>query len=59
LENREFCQTVREEGTLARELSPLNAIRDHNQKFLLSRGYEPAISHNGIKQLNVLEWLLE
>jgi uncharacterized protein len=54
----QVAQTVREEGTLARELSPLSVIRDHNQKFLLSRDYEPATSHNGIKQLNVLEWLL-
>jgi len=54
----QVAQTVREGGTLARELAPLNAIRDHNQKFLLSRDYEPATSHNGIKQVNVLEWLL-
>ncbi|MDR1893626.1 MAG: ATPase, partial [Spirochaetales bacterium] len=45
-------------GTLKRELAPLNAIRDHNPKFLLTMDYLPKASHNGIKQLNVLEWLL-
>ena len=55
----QVAQTVRAEETLARELSPLNAIHDHNPKYLLTRDYEPGISHNGIKQLNVLEWLLE
>ena len=54
----QVAQTVRDENTLARELAPLNAIRDHNPKFLLTRDYEPAVSHNGIRQLNVLEWLL-
>ena len=55
----QVAQTVRGEETLARELAPLNAIRDHNSKFLLTRDYEPATSHNGIRQLNVLEWLLD
>ncbi len=44
--------------TLERELAPLNAIRDHNPKYLLTMDYGPLISHNGIKQLNVLDWLI-
>ena len=45
-------------GTLSRELAPLDAIRDHNPKFLLTMDYGPVISHNGIKQIYVLDWLL-
>ena len=55
----QVAQSVRGEEVLVRELSALNAIHDHNPKFLLTRDYEPATSHNGIKQLNVLDWLLE
>jgi predicted AAA+ superfamily ATPase len=55
----QVAETVRGNETLSRELSSLNAIRDHNPKFLLTRDYEPKTTHNGIKQLNVLEWLLE
>jgi predicted AAA+ superfamily ATPase len=55
----QVAQTVLGEETLARELAPLNAVHDHYPKFLLTRDYEPKKSHNGIKQLNVLEWLLE
>ena len=55
----QVAQTVRGSETLARELSPLNMIRDHNPKFLLTLDYDPAASYNGIKQLNALEWLLE
>jgi predicted AAA+ superfamily ATPase len=45
-------------GTLKRELAPLDAIRDHNPKYLLTMDHAPLISHNGIKQINVLDWLL-
>ena len=58
IEYFQVAQTLHGKGTLTRELSPLNAIPDHNPKFLLTRDYEPKTSHNGIKQLNVLEWLL-
>jgi len=54
----QVAETVRGKETLSRELDPLNAIHDHNPKFILTRDYEPKTSHNGIKQLNVLEWLL-
>ena len=45
--------------TLKRELTPLNAINDHNPKYLLTMDYGPLISHNGIKQIYVLDWLLK
>jgi predicted AAA+ superfamily ATPase len=54
----QVSETVRGKETLARELAPLELIRDHNPKFLLTRDYEPNISHNGIKQINVLDWLV-
>ena len=59
IEYFQVSETLRDKETLARELSSLTAIRDHNPKFLLTRDYEPKTTHNGIKQLNVLEWLLE
>ena len=46
-------------STLERELKPLNAINDHNPKYLLTMDYGPLISHNGIRQLYVLDWLLK
>ncbi len=44
--------------TLARELAPLESIRDHNAKYLITMDFVPLTSHNGIKQINALEWLL-
>lgn len=46
-------------STLERELAPLNAIKDHNPKYLLTMDYGPMVSHNGIRQLNVLDWLIK
>ena len=43
---------------LERELAPLLAIRDHYPKYLLTMDYTPNTSHNGIMQINVLDWLL-
>ena len=43
--------------TLERELTPLDSIRDHNPKFLLTMDYGPVVSHNGIKQIYALDWL--
>jgi predicted AAA+ superfamily ATPase len=43
---------------LERDLAPLEAIRDHNPKYLLTMDFTPNTSHNGIKQINALDWLL-
>jgi predicted AAA+ superfamily ATPase len=43
---------------LEKELAPLEAIRDHNPKYLLTMDFTPNASHNGIKQINALDWLL-
>ena len=43
---------------LKRELASLEAINDHNPKYLLTMDHTPFRSHNGIKQLNAIDWLL-
>ena len=59
--NIEYYQaswTVRDEKTLERELTPLDSIADHNPKYLLTMDNDPPVSHNGIRQVFVLDWLL-
>ncbi len=51
--------SVKEEKTLNRELSALDSINDHNPKYLLTTDFTPYTSYNGIKQLNVFDWLLK
>ncbi len=50
--------TVRDESTLKRELAPLQAIRDHYPKTLLTLDNDPPFDYEGIRQLNVTDFLL-
>lgn len=55
----QVADTVMGADTLDRELKSLNSIRDHNPKYLLTMDNVPNVSHNGIKQLYALDWLLD
>jgi len=59
IEYYQVAETVRDENTLARELRALDMIRDHYPKYLLTMDLEPETSYNGIRKLNVLDWLLD
>ena len=57
---REYYQvalSVRDEATLERELRPLSAIKDSYPKFLLTMDDDPPSDNNGIRRINVLDWL--
>ena len=51
--------SVLDEKTLRRELKPLELIEDAYPKTLLTLDRVGAEDHNGIKQLNLIDWLLE
>ena len=55
----QVAYTVRDEKTLERELSALEAINDHYPKFILTMDVDPEVDYNGIRKINVLEWLLD
>lgn len=59
IEYYQVCETVRDDKTLERELKPLDSIKDHNQKFLLVGDVDPETSYNGIRKINVIDWLLQ
>lgn len=50
--------TVRDERTLKRELRPLQAIRDHYPKVLLTLDDDPETQYEGIRRINARDWLL-
>lgn len=50
---------VRDENTLKRELTSLEKISDHYQKIILTLDEDPEADYNGIRRINVLEWLIE
>lgn len=58
---REYYQiayTVNDEKTFNREISAFNKIKDNYPKYLLTLDYDNA-SINGIRKINVIDWLLE
>ncbi len=54
----QVAATVRDEATLKRELAPLEKINDHYQKFILTLDDDPEADYNGIRRINVLDWLM-
>ena len=55
----QVAATVRDENTLKRELSSLEKISDHYPKVILTLDEDPEADYNGIRRINVLEWLME
>lgn len=53
----QVAYTVKEQKTLERELAPFNKIPDFNERLLITMDYE-TVSHNGVKQINAIDWLL-
>jgi len=53
----QVSQSVKNPETLARELAPFDKIPDHNEKILITADYENC-SRNGVRQINIVDWLL-
>ena len=55
----QVAETVMDMQTLERELRPLKSIRDSYPKYLLTLDTDPVMDFDGIKKINVLDWLIE
>ena len=55
----QVAYTVRDEKTLERELKALESINDHYPKYILTMDVDPEVDYNGIRKINVLDWLLD
>lgn len=54
----QVAATVRDENTLKRELAPLQKIKDHYSKFILTLDDDPEADYDGIIRINAFDWLL-
>lgn len=50
--------SVRDDKTLERELRPLQSIKDHYPKVLLTMDEDPEVHYDGIRRINARDWLL-
>jgi predicted AAA+ superfamily ATPase len=55
----QVAASVRDEETLKRELTPLQKIKDHYPKYLLTLDDDPDADYDGIVRTNALNWLLK
>ncbi|MDR1123371.1 MAG: ATP-binding protein [Elusimicrobiota bacterium] len=58
IEYYQVAQSIQSEETLARELKPLQSLKDSYPKYILSRDYNNG-NYNGIQHINVLNWLMD
>lgn len=54
----QVAATVRDENTLRRELASLQKINDHYPKIILTLDEDPEADYDGIRRINVLDWLM-
>ena len=45
--------------TFDREMRPLQNIRDHYEKIVLTADFLTVGNYNGIRVINLIDWLLE
>ena len=50
--------SVRDEGTLTRELRPLQKITDHYPKYILTLDEDPEADYEGIRRINAIDFLM-
>lgn len=54
----QVATSVRDEHVLARELRPLQKIRDNFPKYILTLDNDPDTTIEGIQKINAIDWLL-
>ena len=55
----QVAYSVKDEKTLERELNALKTINNHYPKYILTMDIEPEVDYEGIRKMNVLDWLLK
>lgn len=54
----QVCETMRGQEVRSRELASLQAVSDHNPKYILCLDDDGTVDYDGIKQLYAIDWLL-
>ena len=55
----QVTESLQGEEVRRRELAPLEKIRDNYEKIVLSMDISSGATYNGIKSINIIDWLLE
>lgn len=55
----QVAESIKEAKVFEREMKPLMSIRDFNKRVVITTDYDINDSYNGIKHINILDFLLE
>lgn len=55
----QVAESIKEAKVFEREIKPLMSIRDFNKRVVITTDYDINDSYNGIKHINILDFLLE
>lgn len=55
----QVAATLRSKEILERELAPLRMLSDSYPKYILTLDRDPSADYNGIRTINVLDWLMQ
>lgn len=54
----QVAESIKEERTFEREIKPLKSVRDYNKRVIITTDYDINEFYDGIKHINVLDFLL-
>ncbi len=54
----QVAESIQDEKTFEREMKPLKAIKDFNQRAVITTDYDVNESYDGIKHINIFDFLL-
>ena len=55
----QVCYDLSDRNTFEREISSLLSIRDAYPKIILARTYQPEYQYEGIRIIDIADWLLQ
>ncbi len=55
----QVAENVKDEGTFNREIDPLLKIKDAYPKMIITRSYHDETAHEGIRIVDIAQWLIE
>ena len=59
IEYYQICADISKQSTVERELLPLQKLKDNFPKYLITLDKTDEKTYNGIKQINIIDWLLD
>lgn len=54
----QVAESIKEKSTFDRVMAPLKAVKDFNQRVIISTDYDENASYDGIKHINIFDFLL-